>query len=306
VLSENPFVIRWKQQPPDSDTLQDAARKVVRDGGFGLTSWNKADRTLPLWCGRKFDVYGHLVAPLRRASGNNLFALGSKSAVRLLMLGNALAALRSMRRLDDCEILLLDGVGDEQPGTGVLATALDFLRAAGARAERAVPETAMTALEQFAAAPRSANVEAFRLLIVSEPERFPELEAPPGYGPPPAGPPRLIKDLLRTGPVQGTHTIVTASNLAALTPIVGRDLNLFQHRIVQQTNDDESMNLFSSTVGTTIEAQTGHGMGALYVDTIQGWREGQFFKCYAASRNIHSDQSAAAFAAALRGIYGGA
>jgi hypothetical protein len=301
--------MEWKQQPPDSEILQNTARKPVRDGGFGLTTWSKADRTLPLWCGRKFDVYGHLVAPLRRASGNNLFVLGSKSAVRLLMLGNALASLRSMRRLDDCEILLLDGVGDEQPGAGVLATALDFLRAAGVRAERVVPETAMPALERFAAAPRSANVEAFRVLILSEPERFSELESPQGYGPPPAGPSRLFKDLLKTGPVQGTHTIVTAGNLAALTSVVGRDLNLFQHRIVQQTNDDESMNLFSSTVATTIDAQTGggeagHGMGALYVDTLQGWREGQFFKCYAASRDRHGDQSAAGFTAALRGIYG--
>jgi hypothetical protein len=83
-----------------------------------------------------------------------------------------------------------------------------------------------------------------------------------------------------------------------------RDAVSFNHRVVQQTNEEESIALFAKTTASQIMAQTDHHMAALYVDMMQGVRVGQLFKAYAASSAIHGDQSSAALSAALRSLYG--
>ena len=306
VLADNPFVTQWRSEAPDASALQAVARKPVRDGGFGIQAWNSAERPLPLWLGRKFDVRGHLAAVLRRGPGQNLLAVGSNSGVRLCMLANALAALRSMRSLSDSEILFLDGLPEGQAGEGMLAAGLDILRGAGARVERAGPNDAAAALEAFgASAMQPKSSESPRLFIVSEPEYFPALAAPSGYGSAPSGAAKVFKDLLRTGPAAGVHCILTASGLSVLTAGVlpTRELSFFNHRVSQQTNDDESIALFSKGIASQIMAQTDHYMAAVYVDTIQGARSAQLFKAYAATPAMHGDQSAAGLTAALQGLY---
>ena len=308
VLADNPFVRQWRAAPPDAVVLQTTARRSLRESGFGITSWSSADRPLPLWLGRKFDVHGHMVAALKRASGHNLLALGSETGMRLCMLANGVASLRSMRPMDDCDVLLLDGLSEGQPGAGMLSVALDALRDAGARVQRAVPDSAAAALEQFAAtALQPRNPEAVRLLILSEPEYFPALAAPAGYGSPAVGPSRVFKDLLRSGPQMGAHAIVTASGLGALSSVLNpsptRDGALFNHRALQQTNEEESMTMASSMAATRIFAQTNHHMAALYVDTVQGARMAQLFKAYAASPNIYGDQSATGLRDALDSLF---
>jgi DNA segregation ATPase FtsK/SpoIIIE, S-DNA-T family len=307
VLRDNPFVCQWKSSPPDAALLQATARRSARDGGFGITAWSAADHPLPIWLGRKFDVHGHLLAPLRRAPGQNLLVLGSDSGVRLMMLAHALAALRSMRNMSGCDVLLLDGFSADQPGAGMLQAALDVLAKAGARVERAVPSTASAALERFAAAAlQPKDPEAVRLLVISEPEYFPDLAAPSSFSAPPAGPARMLKELLRAGPPLGCHVVVTASGLASLSSILhpSRDAALFNHRAVQQSNEEESMTLFSSMAATRIMAQTGHFMAGMYVDNVQGVRAAQLFKAYAANPDIYADQSAAAVAAELEKLFG--
>jgi DNA segregation ATPase FtsK/SpoIIIE, S-DNA-T family len=306
VLADNPFVQQWKSTPPDAATLQTVAQKKVRDGGFGITEWSMAERPLPLWLGRKFDVRGHVAAVLRRGQGQNLLALGSRSSIRMCMLANALAGLRSMHSMNDCEILFLDGLGETQAGAGMLSAGLDVLRDGGARVTRAAPETASSALEAFAssvAQPRSPD--AVRLLIVAEPDYLPDLAAPQGYGTAPTGGAKIFKDLLRSGPNTGVHCIVTASGLRALSSVVAvRELTLFNHRAVQQTNDDESFDLFGKKTASQIKVLTDHPMGAMYVDWGKGVSEAQLFKSYGAVATMKGDPSAADLAAALQATYG--
>ncbi len=306
VLADNPFVERWKSAPPEAASLQTIARLGVRDGGFGMTAWNQAERPLPLWLGRKFDVRGHMLAVLKRGPNQNLIAVGSNSGVRLCMLGNSLAALRSMRSLADAEILFLDGLPEGQAGEGMVAAGLEFLRSGGAQVERAGPNEAAAALEAFAAsAMQPKNPEAVRLLILSEPEYFPALAAPPGYGTTPPVAARIFKDLLRTGPSAGVHCILTASGLGVLSGVLAqRELAFFNHRVSQQTNDDESIALFSKGTAAQITAQTDHHMAALYMDAVQGTRGAQLFNAYAATPAIYGDQSATGLFAALASLYG--
>jgi hypothetical protein len=305
VLADNPFVQRWKAAPPDAAALQSLARAKVRDGGFGVLSWNSVERPLPLWLGRKFDVRGHLVTVLKRGPSQNLLALGSNTAVRLCMLANGLASLRSMRSMLDCEFLFLDGLTPGQAGEGMLAAGLELLAAAGARVQQAGPETASAALEAFAASARQPrNPEAVRLLIVSEPEYFPDLAAPSGYGAAAASAGRVFKDLLRNGPGAGTHVICTASGLNALSSVLpAREAGLFNHRVVQQTNEEESIQLFAKTSAARISAQADDHTAAMYVDMVQGVSQAQLFKAYAASATMHGDQSSEGLRNALWSLY---
>lgn len=312
VLADNAFVRKWRSNPPDAATLQEVARLSLRDGGFGIASWSAADRPLALWLGRKFDVHGHLLAPLRRAPGHNLLALGSETQVRLCMLANALSGLRAMLPLAGSEVLLLDGLSAGQPGAGMLAVGAAVLRASGANVRIAGPSDAVEALDQFTAPVLQgqsglSSPNAVRLLILSEPEYFAALAAPAGFGPPPAGPSRNFKEYLRNGPPLGAHAIVTASGIGSLTTVLhpSRDAALFQHRVVQQTNEEESMTLFSSLAATRIAAQTDHHMAGMYVDTVQGVRAAQLFKAYAANANLYGDQSPVALTASIRELFGG-
>jgi S-DNA-T family DNA segregation ATPase FtsK/SpoIIIE len=309
-LAENPFVRRWVAGPPDAAGLQAVARQSLRDGGFGIASWSAADRPVPLWLGRKFDVHGHLLAALRRAPGHNLLSLGSESTVRLGMLANALSGLRAMMPLAGSEVLVLDGLSEGQPGAGMLAVAAVVLRSAGALVQIATPVNGGEALEQFSSSavqPRR-NPDTIRLIVLSEPEYFPALAAPSGFGPPPPGPSRTFKEYLRNGPPLGSHAIVTASGMGSLSTVIhpSRDAAMFNHRVVQQSNEEESMTLFSSLAATRIMAQTDHHMAAMYVDTVQGVRAAQLFKAYSANSNLYGDQSPAGLATAMRNLFRGA
>jgi hypothetical protein len=302
VLASNVFIRRWRTSPPSAEELQRTARMPQREGGFGVGAWSPADRPIPLWLGRKFDVHGHLLAVLRRAPGHNLLALGSETQVRLGMLANAVAGLRAMMPLAGVEVLLLDGLSDGLPGAGLLTTGLQVLQAAGASVTVASPPVAADALERFAA-PR--QQDALKLMILSEPEYFPMLAAPSGFGPPPAGPARTLKELLRNGPSQGTHAIVTATGVGSLSTAIhaSRDAALFNHRVVQQSNEEDSMTLFSSMDAARIMSKTDHHMAAMYVDSVQGVKAGQLFKSYAANENLYADQSATALAKSLRDLF---
>lgn len=306
VLAENPFIGQWKSAPPDAASLQMVAQKKVRDGGFEITEWSQAERPLPLWLGRKFDVRGHVAVVLRRGQGQNLLALGSSGSIRLCMLANALAGLRAMRSLVDGEILFLDGLPAGHAGEGMLAAGLEILRGAGASVERATPETAAAALDAFApVALQPRNPESVRLLILSEPEQFPMLAAPQGYGVLPTGVAKVFRDLLRNGPGAGVHSIVTGLGMRAFASLLPeRDKALFNHRVVQQTSDEESVALFDRPIAGQIKSLTDHHMGAMYVDIVKGVREAQLFKSYAATAATGGEQTAADLAAALRTLYG--
>lgn len=306
VLADNLFVEQWRSGPPDPALLQGVARKQVRDGGFGVTAWNQAERPVPLWLGRKFDVRGHMLAVLKRGPGQNLLAVGSDGGVRLCMLANALAALRSMRSMRGAEILFLDGLAEGQAGEGTLCAGLAVLQEAGAHVEHARREGAAAALDAFAAsAMQLKDAESVRLLIASEPEHIPALAGPTGYGSAPSGTAGVFRDLLRSGPAAGVHSIVTASGLSVLSGVfsANRELSLFHHRVSQQTSDDESGILFSKNFAGQIQAQTDHHMGAVYMDVLQGTRSAQLFKAYAATPALHGDQSAEGLAEALRSLY---
>jgi len=308
VLRDNPFVWQWRFAPPDGITLQATARRPERDSGFGITAWSAADRPLPIWLGRKFGVHGHVLAPLRRAPGQNLLVMGSNTGVRVLMLAHSLAALRSMRTMSDCRVLLLDGLTEGQPGAGLLQVGLDVLSKAGARVERAGPNNTAAALESFAASALQAkDPEAIRLLVLAEPEYFQDLSAPTSYGASPSGPARTFKEILRSGPPTGCHSLVTASGLTQLSSVIhpSRDSALFNHRVVQQSNEEESMTLFSSMAATRISAQTDeHLMACMYVDNVKGVREAQLFKAYAANTDIFADQSSTAVQGELEELFG--
>jgi len=302
VLASNVFIRRWRSSPPGVEELQRTARMPQREGGFGVSAWSAADRPIPLWLGRKFDVHGHLLAVLRRAPGHNLLALGSETHVRLSMLANGVAGLRAMMPMAGVEVLLLDGLSEGQPGAGLLATGVRTLQAAGASVLVAAPAAAADALERFAV-PRQSD--GLKLLILSEPEYFPILAAPSGFGAPPAGPSRTFKELLRNGPSQGTHAIVTATGVGSLSTAIhaSRDAALFNHRVVQQSNEEDSMTLFSSMDAARIMSRTDHHMAAMYVDSVQGVKAAQLFKAYAANENLYGDQSAAALAKNLKDLF---
>jgi hypothetical protein len=255
--------------------------------------------------GRKFDVRGHAVAVLRRQPNSNLLAIGSSSSLRLCMVANGLAALRSMRSLTDSEVLFLDGVTEGQAGEGMVAAGLEMLSQVGAHVVRATPETAAAALETFNAAvisPR--NPESLRLLVLSEPEYFTDLAGPQGYGAIPTGAAKVFKDLLKNGSKQGVHCIVTASGLRALGPLVPvRELGVFNHRVAQQTNAEESGDFCGKSTASQIAVLTDHAMGAMYVDWTKGVSEAQFFKSYAANADTTGDQTVEDLAKGLRSIY---
>jgi hypothetical protein len=86
-----------------------------------------------------------------------------------------------------------------------------------------------------------------------------------------------------------------------------RDGQLLNHRVVQQSNEDESMTLFSSMAAHRVEEMTDkHPMASMYVDSVQGVRNSHHFKAYAPSRDTDADRSAAAVASSLEKLFGGA
>jgi hypothetical protein len=90
--------------------------------------------------------------------------------------------------------------------------------------------------------------------------------------------------------------VLTASGLAALGTVLSptREARYFNHRAVQQMNEDESMTLFASLTAARIHVQTEHPFAALLVDQIQGVRAGMLFNSYAPNPDLNAPQDLAA------------
>jgi DNA segregation ATPase FtsK/SpoIIIE, S-DNA-T family len=294
VISENPFVMKWYKAAPKPLRLQEIARQSTRVGGFGMETWTAAEKPLGLWLGRRFDVHGHALCALRRAPTQNLLILGAQVEIRNRMLASALAALPAMIDPKDLDVVLIDGLRAEMPGGGMLRLACEELRAAGAQvviADDAKSGAVLGALERRV---QSADPSGRTgLLIIAEPEYLYSLHGGADrFAGPLSGPPAQLRTLLTRGPQFGLHTLLTASGLSTFTTMLSpsREARLFNHRVVQQMNDDDTMALFSSLIAARINEQTDHPFACLLVDQIQGHRASVLFHGYAARHNINEDQ----------------
>ena len=306
-LAENPFVMQWRSAPPTEQELNERARSSARAKGFGAERWTPADRPLPLWLGRKFDVHGHALAALRRAPSEHLLAVGTQAEKRLAMLANAVAGLLAMRPAQDYDVLLIDGLQAGYPGAGILRVAIDLLQRRGANAQVVDGPNAGAAIARFIADAETDNSR-HRLLIVSEPEHIQEFAvSPQNFGPPPEGAAKELRRALQVGSQRGLHVILTTSSLntlrAALRP--NTELNFFNHRVVQQLSPDDSMTLFSGQEASRIEQQSDrHPMGALLVDMMVGVRSGTLFHSYGATNAGTSSHDAQTLSTTLSQIFG--
>jgi S-DNA-T family DNA segregation ATPase FtsK/SpoIIIE len=312
ILTENPFAVYWREAPPSAETLQKIARQPVRKGGFGIETWSFADRPLPLWFGRKFDVRGHALAVLRRAPGNNLLMLGSHALVRLGALANGLAALACMVPSSSLDIDIIDGMSTGLPGEKLLQAGCSPLQKKGARVRIQAPSEAPKVLAEAVedlnrrGQLTGSTETGQRLIILSEPEYLSTLHVgQQGFGLPPKGAPADLRDLIQRGPQAGIHVLVTASGLSAVGTILNptRELRGFTHRVVQQMNEDDSMTLFASLIGARIAEQADHPSALLQVDLMQGVRAGTLFKGYGASSDIFASQDANALSARLAELF---
>lgn len=307
VLHDNPWVTRWRSAPPNPGELQEVARRPVRAGGFGVETWSHADRPLPLWLGRRFDVRGHALSVLRRGPAQNALVLGALADVRAMMLSLSLAALPTMTDPESLEVLLLDGLTPGLPGAGLLRTALEFLGERGARTGVAERGEEGAAIEEFV--DRHFGDEeggTTHLLVVSEPEYLAELqEGADAFTPPTTGPAGALRRALSQGPASGLHVVATASGVTTLGTILSpsREAKFFNHRIVQQMNEDESMTLFASLSAARIADHADHPHAALAVDMIRGVRAGVLFRGYAPARDVHAPRTEAALQEALARIW---
>lgn len=309
-LRDNYHVAQWRHQPPSPEELQKRARTPVRQGGFGVETWTAGEKAAPLWLGRKFDMYGHALAALRRAPNNNLLILGALTPVRLSALANALAGLAAMSPASSIEVNIVDGLAPGLPGENLLRVGAGPLHARGAQARLVRPDQAPAILAQLAAevTERHGGASADRsiFLVLSEPDYIPALHVvQQGFGPPPDGAPGHLRAILQRGPQVGVHVVLTASGLAAVGSILNpaRELRAFTHRAVQQMNEDDSMTLFASLVGARISAQSDHPWTMLLVDALQGARAGALFKAYGADSIIDRPQDAPALMACLKSLF---
>lgn len=298
LVSDNSHCMAWRGAPPSPEALQTVARRPVRSIGFGMENWNAADRPVPLWLGRRFDVRGHALAALRRAPGGNALVLGSHIDDRSRMLASSLAALATMTPPSGLEVTVVDGLRPDMPGSGMLAAALDQLTTQGYTARLLRDEEAPDALAALEASlalrePGSPS----HLLVLAEPEYLYALHGGADrISAPKSGPAAALRTLLARGPQAGVHTVISASGLASFGLILtaNRETGAFNHRIVQQMNEDESMSLFASLLAARIRERADHPFAAFYVDQIAGARSGVLFHGYCANRDTGGDQSLAA------------
>ena len=298
LVTDNPFVRRWFGHPPAPLALQEIARQPTRVGGFGMEGWTAADSPLGLWLGRRFDVYGHALCALRRAPAQNLLILGPNVELRHRMLACALATLPSMISPGQLAITLIDGLRQEMPGGGMLRLACDLLRRAGASITVATDDDAPTAIAALhATLTDPAAGDHTRLLVIADPDYLYSLQGGADrFAAPVEGAPAELRAMLTRGPQQGLHTVVSASGLAAFGNMLSanREARFFNHRAVQQMNEDESMSLFASLLAARIAAQAGHPNAALLVDQIQGNRAATLLNAYAANPDLNAPQDRSA------------
>ena len=230
----------------------------------------------------------------RRAPGQNMLILGAQTEVRNRMLASALAALPTMVRASELDVVLIDGLRDEMPGGGMLRFACEELHAAGVQVTVTNDAGAGPVLATLAKQVQS-STHAGRscLVVIAEPEYLYSIHGGADrFAPPTGGPAADLRTVLSRGPQDGVHTIVTAAGLSALGAILAPswEARLFNHRIVQQMNEDESMSLFASLVAARINEQTDHPFASMMIDQVQGPRSNVLFHAYAAQRNVNADQ----------------
>jgi hypothetical protein len=199
-----------------------------------------------------------------------------------------------MFRANELDIVLIDGLRDEMPGGGMLRFACEELRTAGAQVTvtddtGAGPALAALARQVQGSAPSRRSC----IVVIGEPEYLYSIHGGADrFAPPTAGPAADLRTVLSRGPQNGVHTILTAAGLSALGTILApsRESRLFNHRVVQQMNEDESMSLFASLVAARINEQTDHPFACMMIDQIQGPRSNVLFHAYAAQRSVNAHQ----------------
>jgi hypothetical protein len=268
-----------------------------------MEGWSAADRPLGLWLGRRFDVHGHALCALRRAPAQDLLVLGAQVEVRNRMLANALVGLTAMIPATTLEITFLDGLGPDMPGGGMLRLACAQLASAGASIrmpDATETETVLSGLEDTLA--NAAPGAGTRLLLIAEPDYLYHLHGGVDrFVAPASGPAASLRTIMSRGAQAGLHTILTASGLPAFGTVLSpsREARFFNHRAVQQMNEDESMSLFASLAGARINTQVEHPFALLLVDQIQGTRASTLFNAYAADTDPGRPQDLAALAREL-------
>jgi S-DNA-T family DNA segregation ATPase FtsK/SpoIIIE len=293
ILADNPVVAEFAAAAADAIVLQGRARRSLRSGGLGIETWSAADKPVPLWLGSKFDVRGHSVALLRRAPSEHLLALGPNGPPRVAMIANALAGLRAMFDPFRLEIFAVDGLAPGMPGAGLIDVALRVLEKAGVTVNRSRPDDVATALANVSTAMRSLGPggdEKTRLLVLNDPDYLGPLQfASTGFSDPPPGPAADLRELLRGGPQVGCHVIIAASGVSALSSILHatREIRWFNHRVLQQINEDDSRQILQSHAAAEISDQCDkHPMAAMHVDMVQGLRAASLFRSYGVDRDV--------------------
>jgi S-DNA-T family DNA segregation ATPase FtsK/SpoIIIE len=300
LLSDNALLAGGMAASLAPDELQALARKPARDGGFGVENWNAGDKPIPLWLGRKFDVREHALCVLRRAPGQNLLVMGSQIEVRLRMLACALASIARCLPPDALKLSVLDGLREDMPGGGLLKVGMRALEIAGFAVEYVSENGIADHLAGLAARTESPNPSApSHLLVISDPDFLYDLHGGADrFSAPISGPSASIRQLLTRGPQNGLHTILSLSGVSSLQLVLSpsREARLFNHNVVQQMNEEESMALFSSLVAARLSERADHPNAGLCVDQIAGPRKAVLFHAYCANRKLNADQGAARLA----------
>ena len=306
ILSDNPFLEKLAIERVTGDALQALARKPVRAGGFGIESWNSADRPIPFWLGRRFDVRGHALCALRRAPNQNLLVVGGQAEVRNRMLAASLVGIGAILAPDEIEFVHLDGLREDMPGGGMIAVGLQKLKEAGFSV-REIPandlSSELTSIEESIA--KASTSSPSRLLVISEPDYLYELHGGSDrFSAPTNGPSVQLRNILSKGPQFGVHTVLSTSGLTSFQLVLSpsRESSFFNHRVVQQMNEDDSMSLFSSLTAARLNDRADHPFVSLYVDQVKGVRNGILFNSYCANRVLSSDQSIEALRSEINNI----
>ncbi|MEM1131833.1 MAG: FtsK/SpoIIIE domain-containing protein [Pseudomonadota bacterium] len=293
--STNPHLHTPDEAVRDPDALQALARRPTRNGGFGVENWNASDRPVALWLGRKFDVRDHALCVLRRAPQQNLLVMGSQAEARGRMLATALAGIGATASPDTISVSLIDGLRDDMPGGGMLAAGLERLKNGGFVVETVSHELIGEHLS--ALAERAGNVDPTgpsHILVINDVDYLYDLHRGLDmFSAPTDGPTADLHTILSRGPQGGLHTVLSLSGLSSMTLAFtpGREAMLFNHKAVQQMNEDDSMQLFSSLVASRLSERADHPNAALYVDQIAGPRAATLFHSYTASEDLGAAQS---------------
>lgn len=306
LAADNPHLARQADAYPQPEELQEIARKPTRAGGYGVEAWNTGDRPIPLWLGRKFDVRDHALCVLRRAPAQNLLVLGSQAEARHRMLAFALAGIGASLPPQSVTFSFIDGLRADMPGGGMIRAGLARLEQDGFAVEQVAEQALDAHLAALAARTETPDPQAAsHILVISDPDYLYDLHGGADrFSAPTSGPAVALRKLLTRGPQNGIHTIFTLSGLSNFQLILSpsREAPLFNHKVVQQMNEEESMSLFSSLLAARLRERAEHPNAALCVDQIAGPRSAALFHSYCANRALGGDQGLVALEGELARI----